>query len=133
VEAGEVPAVKPRRLKWAVGLQRKSGQGRDAYAGGDEGLHDDHVVAGGCDAWRESFLPTHGDQLVPAPLATADPGGVAMVRDAVVGSLDHEVDRVVGDVDQAKSFFLYRVVGVAVAECDVDLAVSQRPLIHADV
>jgi hypothetical protein len=58
--------------------------------------------------------------------AGADPGRVAMVRDAVVRSLAHEVDRVVGDVDQAKSLFLDRVVGVAVDECDVDLAVSQH-------
>jgi hypothetical protein len=49
-----------------------------------------------------------------------------VVRDAVVGSLAHEVDRVVGHVDQAKSLVLDRVLGVAVDECDVDLAVSQR-------
>jgi hypothetical protein len=28
-----------------VGLEREAGQGGDAYASGDEGLHDDHVVA----------------------------------------------------------------------------------------
>jgi hypothetical protein len=26
-----------------MGLERKAGQGGDAYAGGDQGLHDEHV------------------------------------------------------------------------------------------
>jgi hypothetical protein len=29
----------------ATGLEPKAGQGCDADAGGDQGLHDDHVVA----------------------------------------------------------------------------------------
>jgi hypothetical protein len=36
-----------------------------------------------------------------APVATADPGGVAIVREAVVGSLADEADRVVADVEEA--------------------------------
>jgi hypothetical protein len=28
-----------------MGLERKAGQGGVVYAGGDQGLHDDHVVA----------------------------------------------------------------------------------------
>ena len=110
----------------AVGLESETGQRGDAYAGGDEGLHDDHVVAEGGDAWGEAFSPAHGGQLVLAPFAAADPGGVAMVRDAVVGSLADEIDRVVADVDEAESFFLDRGVGVAEDERDVDLAVPQH-------
>jgi hypothetical protein len=49
----------------AVGPERESGLCRHADPGGDEGLHDDDVVACGCNAWGETFLPTHGDQLVP--------------------------------------------------------------------
>ena len=71
-------------------------------------------------------MTAHVDQLDSAQLAAADPGRVAMVREAVVGSLAHEVDRLGGDVDQAKSVFLERAVGVALDECDVDLAVSQH-------
>src|SRR5258708_33303652 len=39
-------------------------------------------------------------------VATADPGGVAVVRQAVVGSLADEVDRVVVDVEEAESLWL---------------------------
>lgn len=42
---------------------------------------------------------TRGEQLRLAPMAAADPGGVAMVREAVIGSLANEVDRVVADVE----------------------------------
>jgi hypothetical protein len=49
----------------------------------------------------EPCSPAHGEQLRLAPIATADPGGVAMVREAVVGSLADEVDRVVADVEEA--------------------------------
>jgi hypothetical protein len=42
VEAGEFGGVD---VASAMGLERKAGQGGDAYAGGDQGLHDDHVVA----------------------------------------------------------------------------------------
>ncbi|GAA3264793.1 hypothetical protein GCM10020216_109370 [Nonomuraea helvata] len=41
-EAGEFGGV---NVGSAVGLQREAGQGGDAFACGDEGLHDDHVVA----------------------------------------------------------------------------------------
>jgi hypothetical protein len=65
---------------------------------------------------RESCSPTHGEQLLPTPLATADPGGVPMVRDAVAGSPAHEVDAVLAYVDQAKTFLLDRIVVVPVDE-----------------
>jgi hypothetical protein len=110
----------------AVGLQHKSGQSRDAFAG-SEGLHDEHIVAEIPDARGESsFLLTQDEELLPAPFATHDPREVAMPGDAVVGSLTHEV---IGSstMGQAKSFFLDGVAGVAVDECDIDLAVSQRP------
>jgi hypothetical protein len=42
VEAAEFGGVD---VGSAMGLERKAGQGGDAYAGGDQGLHDDHVVA----------------------------------------------------------------------------------------
>jgi hypothetical protein len=42
VEAGEFGGVD---VGSATGFKREAGQGRDADAGGDEGLHDDHVVA----------------------------------------------------------------------------------------
>ena len=48
----------------------------------------------------------HAVQLVLAPVATADPGRVAVVREAVVGSLADEVDRVVVDVEEAESLWL---------------------------
>lgn len=51
------------------------------------------------DAGGEAFSPTRGEQLRLAPMAAADPGGVAMVREAVIGSLADEVDRVVADVE----------------------------------
>jgi hypothetical protein len=110
----------------AVGSQREAGQGGDAGAGGDEGLDDDHIVADGGDAWGEACLPAHGGQLVLASFAAADPGGVAMVRDAVVGSLAYQVDRVVDYVDQWEAFFLGRGVGVPEDECDVDHC-SRKP------
>jgi hypothetical protein len=40
----------------------------------------------------EAFSPAHGEQSRLAPIATADPGGVAMVREAVVGSLAEVMD-----------------------------------------
>jgi hypothetical protein len=49
-----------------------------------------------------------------------------MVREAVVGSLADEVDRVVADVEEAESLVLDWSVGVSEDECDVDLAVSQH-------
>jgi hypothetical protein len=108
-----------------VGSDRKPGQDRDAFAGGHEGLHDNRVVAEERDAWSEALLLTHGEQLLPAPLATADPGGVTMVRKAVVGSLAHKVDRVVEDVDKAKSLLVVSVVLMAIDEGDIDLTMSQ--------
>jgi hypothetical protein len=42
VEAGEFGGVD---VGSAMGLECKAGQGGDAYAVGDQGLHDDHVVA----------------------------------------------------------------------------------------
>jgi hypothetical protein len=110
-----------------MSLECKSRQGCDALSGGDEGLNDDHVIAEEPDARGEVFLLTHGEQLVSASLATADPSGVAMVHKAIVGSPAHEVDRIVDDVAQAKPFFLVGVFGVAVDEGDIDLALSQHP------
>ena len=49
-----------------------------------------------------------------------------MVRDAVVGSLADEIDRVVADVGEAEPLFLGRRVGVSEDEGDVDLAVTQH-------
>jgi hypothetical protein len=71
-------------------------------------------------------VPAHGVQLVLAPVATADPRGVAVVREAVVRSPADEVDRVVTDVDEAESPLLDWSVGVAEDEGDVDLAVPQH-------
>jgi hypothetical protein len=48
-----------------------------------------------------------------------------MVREAVVGSLADEVDRVVADVEEAESLVLDWSVGVSEDECDVDLAVAK--------
>jgi hypothetical protein len=48
-----------------------------------------------------------------------------MVRKAVVGSPAHEVERIVDDVDKAKSLLLVSVVRVAIDEGDIDLALSQ--------
>ena len=49
-----------------------------------------------------------------------------MVREAVVGSLADEVDRVVTDVDEAEPVLLDGSVGVTEDEGDVDLAVPQH-------
>jgi hypothetical protein len=48
-------------VRVVVGSERKPGQDRDAFAGGDEGFHDNHVVAEEPDAWSEAFFPTHGE------------------------------------------------------------------------
>jgi transposase len=54
-----------------VGLQRKSGQDRHAYAGGDEGLHDDHVVAGGSEVLARAVVPALLAQPGVGPVAGA--------------------------------------------------------------
>lgn len=51
-------------------------------------------------------MPAHGVQFVLAPFATVDPGGVAVVGEAVAGTLADEVDRIVAEVLEAESFLL---------------------------
>jgi hypothetical protein len=70
--------------------------------------------------------PAHGGQLVPASLASADPGGVAVVGDGSSGPVGDQVDRVVEQVDQPQPFLLARGVGVPEDQRDVDLRRAQH-------
>ena len=97
--AGDLCGVHVRPV---VGLEREAGLGGHADAGGDEGLHDDDVVAVRGDARGEALALARGAQLGLAPVAPRDPGGVAMVREPVVGAPAEQVERVVADVQPAR-------------------------------
>ena len=66
------------------------------------------------------------DEFFLAAFAAADPGGVAVVREGVVGALADQVDRVLADVNQAKRVVLGRRIGVPEDEGDVDVAVPEH-------
>ena len=98
----------------------------DTHSGGHQRLDDDRVVAGVGDAWREAGALACRDRGGSTAFAAADPGGVTVVLETLIGLVTDEVEGVVQQVGESESFLLERSVGVPEDQGDVDVSGTQH-------
>jgi hypothetical protein len=98
----------------------------DAHAGGNEGLHEHHVVGGVGDVRSEAGASAILEQMGAAALAAGDPRGIAMVGQSSGTVVGEQVGRVAEQVDEPDVVVLGRRLVVAEDQGDVDVPGSQQ-------
>jgi hypothetical protein len=95
-------------------------------AGGDQGLHHDHVVGRVADLRLVALVGAERKQVAAAPVAAGDPGGVAKRGQSGSAVWGQQVDRVVEQVVQVDAVGLGLGLVIAEDDRDVDLAGAQQ-------